>query len=280
MLYEEPSDAYVADFLGVSNLMDADVVRPGADAADSVTSPVSGRPCRLRIGDFEIDATCGSVGSTGAVRLAIRPERVQLGEYGNTGPEPGSGDGRATRVPRFGHPGLREARSGGVAAGTRAKPGPSTALFARHTGERTSPSRRASCSRIRKLDGEPVDWRADRGRSTRRRSDCTSRSGTQSGQLRPHQLSERFSLLAGPRPRGFTTAKVKNIAREQEPSARLDLAKCRAVAGQHRMLESNARLGSQHGLTEHSLTEHSEFERTGANDGRRSDLGVRGVPEQ
>jgi spermidine/putrescine transport system ATP-binding protein len=86
VLYEEPSDAYVADFLGVSNLMDAEVVRPGAVAADSVTSPVSGRPCRLRIGDFEIDATCGSVGSTGAVRLAIRPERVQLGEYGTTGP--------------------------------------------------------------------------------------------------------------------------------------------------------------------------------------------------
>jgi hypothetical protein len=33
-------------------------------------------------------------------------------------------------------------------------------------------------------------------------------------------------------------------------------------------------------LTEHRLTEHSEFERTGTNDGRRSDLGVRGLPEK
>jgi spermidine/putrescine transport system ATP-binding protein len=85
VLYEEPADAYVADFLGVSNLMDAEVLRAGVAAADSAVNPQSGRACRLRLGDFEIDATCGSVGSTGAVRLAIRPERVQLGEFGITG---------------------------------------------------------------------------------------------------------------------------------------------------------------------------------------------------
>jgi spermidine/putrescine transport system ATP-binding protein len=85
VLYEEPADAYVADFLGVSNLMDAEVVRAGAAVARSVASTGSGRPCQLKIGDFEIEATCGSVDSTGAVRLAIRPERVQLGEYGITG---------------------------------------------------------------------------------------------------------------------------------------------------------------------------------------------------
>ena len=85
VLYEEPADAYVADFLGVSNLMDAEVVRAGVAAADSASSPVTGRPCRLRIGDFEIEAGCGSVDSLGAVRLAIRPERVQLEEFGTTG---------------------------------------------------------------------------------------------------------------------------------------------------------------------------------------------------
>jgi spermidine/putrescine transport system ATP-binding protein len=85
VLYEEPANAYVADFLGVSNLMDAEVVRSGVAAADSVTNSDSGRPCRLRIGDFEIEATCGSVSSTGAVRLAIRPERVQLSDFGETG---------------------------------------------------------------------------------------------------------------------------------------------------------------------------------------------------
>lgn len=86
VLYEEPADAYVADFLGVSNLMDAEVVRSGVAAADSVANPeAAGRPCSLRIGDFEIEATCGSVGSTGGVRLAIRPERVQLSEFGVNG---------------------------------------------------------------------------------------------------------------------------------------------------------------------------------------------------
>ena len=80
--YEEPADAYVADFLGVSNLMDAVVVAPGAEAEGATTH---GSPCRLRLGDFEIEATCGAVGSVGSVRLAVRPERIQIGEYGSTG---------------------------------------------------------------------------------------------------------------------------------------------------------------------------------------------------
>jgi spermidine/putrescine transport system ATP-binding protein len=67
-VYEEPADAYVADFLGVSNLMDATVTQPGGPSS----------PCRLRLGDFELVATCGEVRSTGAVKLAIRPERVQV----------------------------------------------------------------------------------------------------------------------------------------------------------------------------------------------------------
>lgn len=67
-VYEEPADAYVADFLGVSNLMEAVVERPG-DAAN---------PCRLRLGDFPLEATCGTIGATGDVKLAIRPERVRL----------------------------------------------------------------------------------------------------------------------------------------------------------------------------------------------------------
>lgn len=85
VLYEEPADAYVADFLGVSNLMDADVVRPGVHVSDSAAGPTTSRPCLLRIGDFELEANCGSVGSVGPVRLAIRPERLQLEEFGATG---------------------------------------------------------------------------------------------------------------------------------------------------------------------------------------------------
>jgi spermidine/putrescine transport system ATP-binding protein len=75
-VYEEPADAYVADFLGVSNLMEATVVAPGAGPT----------PCRLKIGDFELTAECGTLNATGAVKLAIRPERVQLKPYEETGP--------------------------------------------------------------------------------------------------------------------------------------------------------------------------------------------------
>src|ERR1700683_3538497 len=42
-VYNEPADAYVADFLGVSNLMDASV-EPGGDGK---------RPCQLRLDDFK-----------------------------------------------------------------------------------------------------------------------------------------------------------------------------------------------------------------------------------
>jgi spermidine/putrescine transport system ATP-binding protein len=74
-VYNEPADAYVADFLGVSNLMDAEVDRCGGGAA----------PCRLRLGDFTVDARAGHVDATGPVRLAIRPERVDLHPHGEPG---------------------------------------------------------------------------------------------------------------------------------------------------------------------------------------------------
>ena len=69
-VYEEPSDSYVADFLGVSNLMEGD--SKGQDA--------SGR-CRVKVGDFELLAACGSTSATGAVKLAIRPERIEVGPF-------------------------------------------------------------------------------------------------------------------------------------------------------------------------------------------------------
>jgi ABC-type Fe3+/spermidine/putrescine transport system ATPase subunit len=74
-LYEEPTTTFVADFLGVSNLMDAQVSRCG-DAQ---------RPCRLSLGDFSLDASAGRVDAVGAVKLAIRPERVDLFPHGGSG---------------------------------------------------------------------------------------------------------------------------------------------------------------------------------------------------
>jgi spermidine/putrescine transport system ATP-binding protein len=75
-VYSEPVDAYVADFLGVSNLMDAQVA-PGGHGRES---------CRLRLGDFILDAEAGKLDATGAVKVAIRPERVALFPYESDGP--------------------------------------------------------------------------------------------------------------------------------------------------------------------------------------------------
>jgi spermidine/putrescine transport system ATP-binding protein len=75
-VYNEPVDAYVADFLGVSNLMDAQI-EPGGHGRES---------CRLRLGDFILDAEAGKLDATGAVKVAIRPERVALFPYESDGP--------------------------------------------------------------------------------------------------------------------------------------------------------------------------------------------------
>ena len=63
-VYEEPADAYVADFLGVSNLMDARGLGGG----------------RVALGDIELEARRGDPDATGDVKLVIRPERVRIGD--------------------------------------------------------------------------------------------------------------------------------------------------------------------------------------------------------
>jgi spermidine/putrescine transport system ATP-binding protein len=69
-VYEQPANAYVADFLGVSNLMDG-----------TATPAAHGGTCRVRLGEFEVDANQGATGCTGPVKLAIRPERVRIEPY-------------------------------------------------------------------------------------------------------------------------------------------------------------------------------------------------------
>jgi spermidine/putrescine transport system ATP-binding protein len=66
-VYEEPASAYVADFLGVSNLLDAQAI--GTDS--------EGR-CRVRVGDFELLASCGHTLAKGPVKVVVRPERVRV----------------------------------------------------------------------------------------------------------------------------------------------------------------------------------------------------------
>jgi spermidine/putrescine transport system ATP-binding protein len=66
-VYEEPQTTYVADFLGISNLMNATAL--GRSAAGN---------CRLRLGEFEIEAARGHVAARGEVKALIRPERVRI----------------------------------------------------------------------------------------------------------------------------------------------------------------------------------------------------------
>src|SRR5262249_4445321 len=68
-VYEEPSTAYVADFLGVSNMMSA--LRDGGG--------------RVQLGDFQLTAAGGESGARGPIKLVIRPERVRLEDHGTSG---------------------------------------------------------------------------------------------------------------------------------------------------------------------------------------------------
>ena len=72
-IYEEPATAYVADFLGVSNLMDA-VAKGPADGG-----------CAVQMGDFQLVAGQGDAHATGPAKMTIRPERVLLEAQGSTG---------------------------------------------------------------------------------------------------------------------------------------------------------------------------------------------------
>jgi spermidine/putrescine transport system ATP-binding protein len=66
-VYEEPSTTFVADFLGVSNLMEADAKGKQSDGT-----------CRLTVGEFEMHASHGTTDVIGPTRVVIRPERVTL----------------------------------------------------------------------------------------------------------------------------------------------------------------------------------------------------------
>ena len=72
--YESPGTTFVADFLGVSNLMDAQTV-------DS--SPARPGECTVQIGDFRLRAGCGDVDARGSVKIVARPERLELLAHGS-----------------------------------------------------------------------------------------------------------------------------------------------------------------------------------------------------
>jgi spermidine/putrescine transport system ATP-binding protein len=74
-MYEEPATAFVADFLGVSNLMDARAT--GASGAGVALDLGSG---------IVAEALGGDVSARGTVKVVIRPERVTIEQAGVTGP--------------------------------------------------------------------------------------------------------------------------------------------------------------------------------------------------
>jgi len=69
-VYEDPQTIFVADFLGVSNLMDA-TARGASDGA-----------CRVELDGFELRGGAGATDVTGPAKIVIRPERVELEPHG------------------------------------------------------------------------------------------------------------------------------------------------------------------------------------------------------
>ena len=70
-VYEDPETLYVADFLGVSNLMQATVVSAGTGA------------CRVALDGYELETRGTDRDVTGEAKIVIRPERIELEEHGS-----------------------------------------------------------------------------------------------------------------------------------------------------------------------------------------------------
>jgi spermidine/putrescine transport system ATP-binding protein len=74
-VYEAPADTYVADFLGVSNLMPVDV-----------TSRGPGSRAEVRLGESVLTVDHGGLDAPDHAHAIIRPERVRIEEFGSVGP--------------------------------------------------------------------------------------------------------------------------------------------------------------------------------------------------
>jgi spermidine/putrescine transport system ATP-binding protein len=70
-VYEDPETLYVADFLGVSNLMQANIVSAGTNA------------CRVAVEGYELQTLGTDRDVTGEAKIVIRPERIELEEHGS-----------------------------------------------------------------------------------------------------------------------------------------------------------------------------------------------------
>ena len=118
-VYEEPTTAYVADFLGVSNLMDA--TAGGADAGGRGQG--AARRVRARRGARRHGRAGRREDRDPARACPARGDRDDR-------PEPRARDGRARRVRRLDHAGDRAPRARSDAAGLGAEPGRGSAVRA------------------------------------------------------------------------------------------------------------------------------------------------------
>jgi spermidine/putrescine transport system ATP-binding protein len=74
-IYDTPADTYVADFLGVSNLMRVEMVERGP-----------GSRCKVKLGEFVLDADYGGEDAPDQAHAVIRPERVRIEPYQHGSP--------------------------------------------------------------------------------------------------------------------------------------------------------------------------------------------------
>jgi spermidine/putrescine transport system ATP-binding protein len=73
LVYEQPQTTFVADFLGISNLLRGTALGRTGDLT------------RVRVGEFELHAGMGELSALGETKLLIRPERVRLEPSGSDG---------------------------------------------------------------------------------------------------------------------------------------------------------------------------------------------------
>jgi spermidine/putrescine transport system ATP-binding protein len=86
-IYDEPADTYVADFLGVSNLMAVEVIERGP-----------GSRCKVRLGEFVLAADLAGQDLPDRAHAVIRPERVRIERFQDAGRGPVDSAG-PNRVP-------------------------------------------------------------------------------------------------------------------------------------------------------------------------------------
>ena len=72
-IYEEPTTVFVAEFLGVSNMLAAEALGHDGDA------------CSVRIGDRMFRARQGATDARGEVQVMIRPERIGIEPHSGAG---------------------------------------------------------------------------------------------------------------------------------------------------------------------------------------------------